>query len=95
MTFIIASECVWSTNLNGKKACRKVSTDGFGDLIGSFFLRDPYSQPSPVVKINTGEKNVRLSTSIENLIIPPGQNHKDVVGEETYNATGTIEKFLN
>ena len=70
-------------------------TDGFGDLIGSFFLRDPYSQPSPVVKINTGEKNVRLSTSIENLIFPPGQNPNVVVGDATYNAVGTIEEWQN
>ena len=47
----------------------RLITDAFGDLIGSCFLRDPHTKPSPVVKIQSGRKNLKLTTSPTNEIV--------------------------
>lgn len=58
------------TTLVGKtsKATAVVSTirlvtDNYGDLIGAFFVRDPNSSPTPLVRIPNGVKQIRVSSS--------------------------------
>ena len=41
-------------------------SDNYGDLIGSFWLEDPFRDPPPTVRIEVGRKVYRLSTSSVN-----------------------------
>tara|TARA_Y100001973_G_scaffold100689_1_gene162267 strand:- start:1054 stop:8409 length:7356 start_codon:yes stop_codon:yes gene_type:complete len=43
-----------------------LKSDRYGDVIGSFFLKDPYADPAPTVKIETGRKVYRLSSDANN-----------------------------
>jgi hypothetical protein len=44
----------------------KLVSDNYGDLIGSFFLRDPHTSPPPSVRIGTGTKTYKLTSSATN-----------------------------
>ena len=44
----------------------RLISDNYGDLLGSFFLRDPNSRPVPTVRINTGSKIYKLTSSSSN-----------------------------
>ena len=70
-------------------------TDSFGDINGALFLRDPYLQPSPTVKVNSGTKSFRLTTSAENRQAPPGQDPSIVTADTSYTAVGTVEEWQN
>ena len=43
-----------------------LKTDSFGNVIGTFFLKDPWQDPAPAVRIETGNKIYRLSSSSVN-----------------------------
>ena len=65
----------------------KLIPDTFGDLSGSFFFREPFSNPLPPLRFTTGRKTFKLSSSETNaerlkgsLIISSA--------ETTYDATG-------
>lgn len=72
----------------------RLVTDNYGDLIGTFFLRDPNTQPPPALRVATGTKTFKLSSS--------PQNENGVIGstsissaESTYVSRGTINTFQN
>jgi len=44
----------------------RLISDNYGDLIGSFFLRNPYITPKPDVRIRTGTKTYKLTSSSTN-----------------------------
>ena len=44
----------------------RLISDNYGDLIGTFFIRDPLSSPPPPVRIPTGNKTYVLSSSSTN-----------------------------
>lgn len=44
----------------------RLISDNYGDLIGNFFIRNPYSTPKPATRILTGTKTFRLTTSRSN-----------------------------
>ncbi len=67
----------------------RLITDNYGDLIGTFFLRDPNSSPPPPVRINTGTKTYRLSSSSSNALPLPGSSLISF-GETTYRSEGTL-----
>ena len=71
----------------------RLITDAYGDLIGSCFLRDPHTQPSPVVKIQTGVKNFKLTTSSTNLIVDATQKFGVITADTEYSAFGTVEEW--
>ena len=50
----------------------RLIADNGGDLIGSFFLRNPYASPTPTVRITTGTKEYKLTTSATNAEPLPG-----------------------
>ena len=65
-------------------------SDTFGDLLGSFFFRDPFSNPLPPLRFTTGTKSFKLSSSETNakrlkgsLIISSA--------ETTYEANGIVD----
>ena len=50
----------------------RLIADNGGDLIGSFFLRNPNASPTPTVRITTGTKEYKLTTSATNAEPLPG-----------------------
>jgi hypothetical protein len=73
----------------------RLISDNYGDLIGSFFLKDPNADPAPTVRIATGTKTYRLSSSSTNTLPLPGSNLISSA-ENTYKSTGVVEvKELN
>ena len=72
----------------------RLISDNFGDLIGTFFLRDPNTVPVPTVRISTGTKTFKLSSSSTNDPGLPG-NSDTSVAETNFNSDGTLEQWEN
>ena len=72
----------------------RLISDNFGDLIGAFFIRDPNSIPTPTVRISTGTKTFKITSSSTNNPGLPGST--DTSSAETnYNSDGTLEQWEN
>lgn len=72
----------------------RLITDNYGDLIGTFFLKDPNTDPAPTVRINTGKKTFKLNSSSTNEVPLPG--NKDLSSAEAiYSSEGIVETFEN
>ena len=71
----------------------KLVTDAYGEVIGSVFIRDPHTQPSPPVKIEAGLKTIKITTSPGNENTEPGQKFGVIFAEGFYQASGTVEQF--
>jgi len=68
----------------------RLVSDNYGDLIGSFFIRNPLSNPAPTVRISTGTKTYRLTNSSTNAKPLPGS--KLITSAQTsYVSTGRWE----
>ena len=52
----------------------RLISDNYGDLKGTFFLKDPYATPGPSVKIETGTKSYKVTNSPTNAEPLPGSN---------------------
>jgi len=72
----------------------RLISDNYGDLIGAFYLRDPNANPTPTVRINTGTKTFKLTSSSTNDLGLPGSNSISSA-ETNYNADGTLEQWEN
>ena len=73
----------------------RLISDSYGDLIGTFFLRDPNTNPAPTVRIGTGTKTYRLTSSSTNATPLPGSALISTA-ETKYTSTGIVEvKQLN
>jgi len=68
----------------------KLVSDNFGDLIGTFFLKDPNTNPPPAVRIGTGSKTYRLTSSSTNTLPLPGDTLISAA-ENIYKSTGVVE----
>jgi len=68
----------------------KLVSDNYGDLIGSFFLRDPNSIPAPTVRFESGTKTYKLTSSKTNATPLPGSK-LITSGETVYRAEGVLE----
>ncbi len=66
----------------------RLVSDDFGDLIGSVFLRDPNQTPTPQVRVRSGNRDFRLTSSETNDNPTPGST---LISHATgrYTATGT------
>jgi len=69
----------------------RLISDNYGDLLGSFFLRDPNIVPPPAARINTGSKVYRLSSSETNETPLPGSTLISS-GETIYRSRGRWEQ---
>ena len=58
----------------------RLITDNYGDLIGAFFIRDPNSNPQPLVKLKTGQREFKISSS--------STGSPDLPGETGSNSSG-------
>jgi hypothetical protein len=72
----------------------RLISDNYGDLIGTFYLRDPNTIPVPTVRIPTGTKTFKLSSSSTNDLGLPGSNSISSA-ETNYNSDGTLEQWEN
>ena len=72
----------------------RLISDNFGDLIGTFFLRDPNAVPTPTVRISTGTKTFKLSSSSTNDPGLPGSSDTSFA-EANFNSDGTLEQWEN
>ena len=71
-------------------------TDNWGDLLGSFFFRDPNATPRPPVVFNSGTLTFRITTSKDNEIIPfSGDAPLQSAGSATFLGTGTVIRQNN
>ncbi len=72
----------------------RLISDNFGDVIGTFFLRDPNSSPVPPVRIETGTKTFKLSSSSTNERGIPGSNTISFA-ESRYSSQGSVNRWQN
>ena len=78
------------------KAEAKVSnirliTDTFGDVLGSFFFRDPQGIPTPSLRFSTGTKSFKVTASQTNKIdVIPGDEAEISFSETDYSTSGII-----
>jgi len=72
----------------------RLISDNFGDLIGAFYLRDPNTIPTPTVRIATGTKTFKITSSSTNNPGLPG-NTSVSSAETNYNSDGTLEQWEN
>jgi len=70
----------------------RLISDDYGDLIGAFFLRDPNTNPAPSVRINTGTKTYKVSSSSTNRIGILGDTTISSA-ETNYKSEGTAELY--
>jgi hypothetical protein len=72
----------------------RLIADNYGDLIGTFFIRDPNTLPPPIVRVPTGNKTFKLSSSQTN---ENGlSNGTDISSAESnYLSEGTIQTYQN
>lgn len=67
----------------------RLISDVNGSLFGSFFIKDPHTNPAPNPRILTGKKTYRLSSSSTNKTPLPGSTLISA-GDATYTANGTF-----
>ena len=70
----------------------RLITDNYGDVEGSFFIRNPFEDPTPEARLATGTKPYRLSSSKTNDKGLPGSNAISFA-ESNFTANVTILQF--
>ena len=70
----------------------RLKSDNFGDLLGCFFLRDPLTNPPPTIRIGTGVKTFKITSSLTNETPLPGSLLISS-GETTYTSTGIVDTY--
>jgi hypothetical protein len=70
----------------------RLISDNYGDLVGTFFIRDPHTVPAPQIRINTGTKTYKVSSSSSNELPIPGST-KISEGETTFTSTGLVNTY--
>ena len=71
----------------------RLISDDRGDLIGTFFIKDPLTTPPPAVRFNTGTKTFLLTTSSTNASFVPGVDPDVFAAETTFVSEGTKLTF--
>ena len=69
----------------------KLKTDNWGDLLGTFFFRDPNTTPKPPQLFETGTKTFRVTSAKEGTIPVPGSTDLSSDALGIFTGTGTIE----
>ena len=70
----------------------RLISDNYGDLGGTFFLRDPNTSPVPDVRVNTGTKTYKISSSPTNEVAVSGSTTISSA-ETNYISDGTLELY--
>ena len=69
----------------------RLVTDTFGDLLGSFFIRNPNQSPPPLVRLKTGQRVFKLNASSTNTNPIPGSTTFGSNAQTSYSASGVIQ----
>jgi hypothetical protein len=69
----------------------RLVTDNYGDLLGAFFIRDPNTNPVPLVRIKSGSRVFRITASSTNFKPLPGSKTLASNAQATYSASGIIQ----
>jgi len=72
----------------------RLISDNYGDLNGAFFIRDPNAIPVPSVRLQTGTKTFKITSSASNDPGLPGSNTVSFA-ESNYSSTGSLEQWQN
>ena len=67
----------------------RLITDNYGDLFGSFFIKNPHTNPAPNPRLLTGKKTYLLTSSSTNKKPLPGSKLIST-GQGSYSAVGTL-----
>ena len=70
----------------------RLVADTYGDLYGSFFFRDPLTNPPPPLRFRTGTSAFKLTSSPENAEPLPGSLLISS-GETSYQTEGRVDTF--
>ena len=70
----------------------RLISDNYGDLIGTFFIRNPNQTPRPSTRIRTGTRTYKLTSSPTNTSGLPGSNSVSFA-EANYSANATLLQF--
>ena len=68
----------------------RLISDNWGDVIGSFFIRDPNSTPTPKTRVKSGTKTVKITALPPSKTAVPGSTRYDSSAIGTYSGSGTI-----
>ena len=68
-------------------------SDAYGDLIGTFYLQDPNTNPPPSIRFEVGTRTYKLTSSSVNE--KPAPSTDVSYAETTYTATGTVVERQN
>jgi hypothetical protein len=71
----------------------RLVSDAYGDLQGCFFIDDPNTDTAPPVRIATGNKTYKLTSSSTNQT--PSSSNEVSAAETSYEATGLLRTFQN
>lgn len=70
----------------------RLVSDNYGDLIGTFFIRDPNTTPPPNVRIETGNKTFKITSSQTNE--SPTLGSSDISSAQSnYLSEGTVQLY--
>jgi len=81
-----------SSGAQASVANLRTISDNWGDLIGAFFIRDPLATPAPTIRLTTGTKTFKLTSSSTNSTPLPGSLLISSA-ETTYAASGIVDTF--
>lgn len=81
-----------TSNAQAKVVEIRLVSDNFGDIGGSFFIRDPLATPAPIIKYQTGTKSFKLTSSSTNEVSATGSLLISS-GETTYSSSGIVDTF--
>jgi len=70
----------------------RLKSDNWGDLLGCFFLRDPLTTPPPTIRIGTGVKTFKVTSSSTNATPLPGSLLISSA-ETNYTSTGIVDTY--
>ena len=71
----------------------RLVTDGFGEVAGAFFFRDPYATPAPSFRLRTGVRTFRLTSSPTNETPVLGDTIISFA-DTTFTSGGTIQNRI-
>ncbi len=66
----------------------KLLSDNWGDILGSFYIRDPNGDPLPSIRVKSGTKTVKITSVKPGEVEVPGSTTSFALG--SYSGDGTI-----
>jgi hypothetical protein len=68
----------------------RLISDNYGDLVGTFFIRDPNQNPPPDIRVKTGQRTFKLTAAPPGVTPLPGSTTYASNAQAQYSGSGTI-----